>query len=148
MAIKIHSGKTYLEELNHQKSNENNLYQMWHAVIQWGIDYPEEFKYLEMFTASPYMKQFKNEKTLESYQKFRESIRDSLSLNHISVEHPNYLYIYIDHALHAATRFLINHPEIEQKDTFIKESFDLLWQGLIKKMKANEFSFHLSYIVL
>jgi AcrR family transcriptional regulator len=136
VAIKIHSGQTYLEELNQYQSDEDSLYHMWHAVIQWGIDFPEEFKYLEMFTSSPYMKQFKNENTLETYKKFRESILDKISLEHICVKHPNYLFIYMDHALHAATRYMINHPEIENKEEFIRESFDLLWYGLTQKKES------------
>lgn len=136
VAIKIHSGKTYLEELQHKQSNEDNLYLMWRAVIQWGIDYPDEFMYLEMFVSSPYMKQFENEKILESYQKFRESILERISLNHICVKHPSYLFIYMDNALHAATRYIINHPTMEDRESFIKESFDLLWHGLIQKNES------------
>jgi len=130
VAIKIHSGKTYLQELEEHHSDEDNLYHMWHAVIQWGIDYPEEFKYLEMFSASPYMKQFKNEKTLETYLQFRESILKHITFTHIEVKHQKYLFIYIDSALHAATRYLINHPDLDDKEAFIQESFQLLWNGL------------------
>lgn len=136
IAIKIHSRQTYLNELKMQETDQNNLFHMWRAVIQWGVSFPEEFQYLEMFTNSPYMKQFKDEKILESYNKFREKIVDSLSLSHICIAHPDFIFIYIDNALHAATRYVINHPDLKEKETFIQESFDLLWHGLIDKSES------------
>jgi hypothetical protein len=40
--------------------------------------------------------------------------------------------MYIDNALHAATRFMIQH-QVENQDLFIQQSFDLLWHGLVQK---------------
>jgi hypothetical protein len=31
---------------------------------------------------------------------------------------------------------MINHPEIENKEEFIRESFDLLWYGLTQKKES------------
>jgi hypothetical protein len=36
--------------------------------------------------------------------------------------------IYIDNALHAATRFILENKEIDV-DNFIDSSFELLWKG-------------------
>ncbi|MDA3931386.1 MAG: TetR/AcrR family transcriptional regulator [Tenericutes bacterium] len=131
--VKIHSRKTFLIHLKDNASEHDNLQSMWKAVINWGVDNPEEFKYLEMFSSSPYINQFKNEKTLETYQKFRESILEALSPTSICNEYPKYLLMYIDNALHAATRYIINNQHIHNVDHFINQSFDLIWHGFVKK---------------
>ena len=131
--IKIHSRKTYLEQLNNASTDEENLLSMWKAVIKWGVEYPEEFKYLEMFSTSPYIHHFQNERTLEVYQNFRESILKAIDLNHLCLDQPEYLLMYIDNALHAATRFIITHQDLENIDNFINQSFNILWHGLIEK---------------
>ncbi|MGE4571232.1 MAG: TetR/AcrR family transcriptional regulator [Candidatus Izemoplasmatales bacterium] len=131
--IKIHSRKRYLEELNENQSNEENILSMWTAVIHWGIHYPEEFKYLEMFSTSPYIHNFGNDETLDTYSKFKETLLKAIDLNHLCINHPAYLLLYIDNALHAATRYLIHHKELIDQEAFIKESFELLWYGLTPK---------------
>ncbi|HKL47303.1 MAG TPA: helix-turn-helix domain-containing protein, partial [Candidatus Izemoplasmatales bacterium] len=78
--IKIHSRKIFLNELKQIMHQKPNVETMWQAVIRWGINNPEEFKYLEMFTTSPYHKNFENEQTFENYQKFRESILKAIDL--------------------------------------------------------------------
>lgn len=128
--IKIHSRKIFLEELESNRSEQGNLRAMWRAVIKWGVDNPEEFTYLEMFSSSPYINDFKNEKTLATYQNFRESILKAISSTPISSQFPEYLLLYIDNSLHAATRFIINSKHIDQLDDFINQSFDLVWNGL------------------
>lgn len=134
--IKIHSRKIFLQELSQASQEKPNIETMWQAVIRWGVKNPEEFKYLEMFTTSPYHKNFENEKTFENYQRFRESILKAIDLDHICVSNPEYLLMYIDNALHAATRFLIHH-QVDDMDLFIKQSFDLLWRGLDHKNDNN-----------
>ncbi|QWC00261.1 TetR/AcrR family transcriptional regulator [Mycoplasmatota bacterium] len=131
--VKIHSRKTFLMNLKENASEHDNLLSMWRAVIHWGVEYPEEFKYLEMFSNSPYINNFKDEKTLETYQKFRESILDALSPTSLCSEYPEYLLMYIDNALHAATRYIIYHQHIHNIEGFINQSFDLIWHGFAKK---------------
>jgi AcrR family transcriptional regulator len=132
LEIKIHSRKTFLDDLNQSNNKKPNIESMWETVIRWGLNNPEEFKYLEMFTSSPYHRNFENEETFESYQKFRESILKAIDLDHICVANPDYLLMYIDNALHATTRFMIQH-QVENQDLFIQQSFDLLWHGLVQK---------------
>jgi len=131
--VKIHSRRIFLQNLKENSSEHDNLLSMWRTVINWGVENPEEFKYLEMFSSSPYINQFKSEKTLETYQKFRESILDALSPTSFCKEYPEYLLMYIDNALHAATRFMINNHHIHNVDDFINQSFDLIWHGFVKK---------------
>lgn len=126
--IKIHSKSTFLELIHECKSNHDNLKTMWNAVIKWGIENPEEFEYLELFLHSPFKNNYISDKSMSTYTKFRESILLSISPKTICQKHPEFSMIYIDNALHAATRFIIQN-KILDVDQFIDSSFELLWSG-------------------
>lgn len=126
--IKIHSKSTFLELIHECNSNHDNLKTMWAAVIKWGIENPEEFEYLELFLHSPFKNSYITDKAMSTYTKFRESILKSISPSTICVQHPEFSMIYIDGALHAATRFILQNKLIDI-DVFIDSSFELLWKG-------------------
>lgn len=126
--IKRHSKSTFLEMIHECNTNHDNMKNMWSAVIKWGIDNPEEFEYLELFLHSPFKNYYLSEKVMSSFTKFRESILKSISPATICIKHPEFSMIYIDNALHAATRFILENKEIDV-DNFIDSSFELLWKG-------------------
>ncbi len=126
--IKVHSKSTFLELIHECKSNHDNLKTMWAAVIKWGIENPEEFEYLELFLHSPFKNSYLKDKAMSTYTKFRESILNSISPSTICLKHPEFSMLYIDGALHAATRFILQNPNIDI-DNFIDSSFELLWKG-------------------
>ena len=126
--IKIHSRKTFLDQLRENFTEHDNLQSMWRIIIKWGTENPEEFKYLELFSYSPFKKRFESEKVMSMYTKFRESILQSISPSTICREYPEYSMVYIDNAIHAATSFILAEG-VEDIDHFIDASFDLLWKG-------------------
>lgn len=126
--IKRHSKSTFLELIHECNSNHDNMKTMWTAVIKWGIEYPQEFEYLELFLHSPFKNYYLSEKVMSSFTKFRESILQSISPATICLKHPEFSMIYIDNALHAATRFILENADIDV-DNFIDSSFELLWKG-------------------
>lgn len=128
MNTKVHSKLIFLELIEEHKSMHDNLLSMWSAVINWGIENPEEFAYSELFMHSPFKKTLLNEKIMDSYTKFRESILKSISPNTICVDYPEYSLYYIDNAIHATTNFILFN-QIEDVTRFIRSSFDLLWNG-------------------
>lgn len=128
MNIKVHSKLMFLELIEEHKSHHDNLLSMWNAVIKWGIENPEEFAYAELFLHSPFKKSLVDEKIMGAYNKFREEILQAISPSTVCVKYPEYSMFYIDNAIHAATNFILQH-QIEDIDTFIRSSFDLLWYG-------------------
>lgn len=134
--VKIHSRQTFLENARPINSKKDNLLSMWRTVIHWGINNPEEFNYLEMFSSSPYINNFKNEDTLETYQQFRQSILETISEQDMTTYFAEYLLRHIDSALHAAIRTIISTQDIHHLDAFLNQSFDLVWFGLSKTDKS------------
>lgn len=130
--IKIHSRNRFLEQIEEKSSNHDTLQSMWKAVITWGIENPEEFNYLESFSSSTFRKSFQNDKVMDSYSKFRDSILKSTSAKTKCLSYPEYYMSYIDNSIHAATRFILNN-KIDDVDEFIDASFDLIWLGFSQK---------------
>lgn len=127
--IKLHSKKVFLEHLDQKDNTHDNLLAMWHAIIDWGTENPEEFKYLELFCHSPFKTSYRREKSLEAYKQFQDEIMKQVVPETLCDHDPDYVLNYIDNALHAATRYLIQH-DVPDREVFIASAFDMLWHGL------------------
>ena len=127
--VKIHSRKVFIQQLEENFTEHDNLKAMWRTVIKWGIENPEEFHYLELFSNSPFIKEFKHEKAMDAFKQFRQSILESISPSTICKEYPEYSMIYIDNAIHAATKFILDSDEVRDITHFIDSSFELVWKG-------------------
>ena len=130
--IKLHSKQTFLELIKEWNTNHDNLKSMWSAVIGWGVQNPQEFEYLELFMHSTFKNTHMDDQAMGYYTKFRESILKSISPNTICIKYPEFSMIYIDNALHAATRFILDN-NVQDVETFIFSSFELLWKGFSYK---------------
>lgn len=125
--IKSRSKNSFLSHF--QKSfEENPLRTMWHVVIDWGIENPDEFMYIGLFQHSPFKKLFKDEKVMESYKSIREELRNMPSKNDICQIYPEFSLIYMNKALRSTTEFLMEN-EVKDKEHFINSAFDLFWTG-------------------
>jgi AcrR family transcriptional regulator len=127
--IKLHSKAMFLEELTTHKDSRNSLLAMWRAIVHWGTSNPEEFKYLELFCHSPLKSTYQRERSLQAYQEFQQRIRQSVAHTGLSDADLDFILDYIDHALHATIRYLIEHV-VENPEHFSDQAFDMLWNGL------------------
>ncbi|QMS85579.1 TetR/AcrR family transcriptional regulator [Candidatus Xianfuyuplasma coldseepsis] len=127
--IKLHSKATFLELLEVKQNVHDTLQSMWHAIIQWGIENPNEFRYLELFCHSPFKNTYRTEKSLEAYKQFQNEIMKKVIPSTICGDYPEYVLTYIDNSLHATTRYLLEH-DVENPNEFINTTFDLVWKGL------------------
>lgn len=126
--IKIHSKESFLTHIKDCNTPKENLKNMWTAIVRWGLENPDEFNYLELFNHSSFMQSFLNDKVMGVYNKFRALILQSISSSTICTEYPEFSYLYIDNAIHATTRFLLQR-KIDNTTHFIDSAFDLLWDG-------------------
>ena len=130
--IKLHSQVVFLEQLQERVTMHDDLQAMWHSIILWGVENPEEFKYTELFINSPFPDTFHTEKSLNVYKEFQIQIIKAILPDTLCKEYPDFVLRYIDNSVHAATRFLLNN-DVEDTPHFIDSAFDMIWLG---------FSFH------
>ena len=132
--IKLHSKAKFLELLEEKNNDHDSLLSMWNAIIIWGVEFPEEFKYLELFCHSPFKNTYRTEQSLDAYKKFQHQILRAVTPTTVSHDYPDFVLQYIDNSIHAATRYLLQHPE-ENQALFIQSAFELLWKGLSYEAK-------------
>lgn len=125
--IKSRSKASFISHLPELVS-ENPLRKMWHLVVDWGLENPDEFHYTILFQHSPFKKMFKSEKTMESYNKIRETVKELPSKNNICKVYPEFSMIYMNNSIVATTNFLMEN-DVEDKEHFINSAFDLFWTG-------------------
>ncbi len=133
MEIKKRSKHSFIEHLYQAGSEYELLKLMWHNVIEWGVENPEEFKYVGLFHHSPFKHLFKSEKIMSHYAKLRETIFKMISPTTICKDYPEFSMIYLNNTLRAATDFIIANNIVEDREHFINSSFDLFWNGFGQK---------------
>lgn len=126
--IKQHSKHVYLDFVEDHETFHDKLLSMWTAVIKWAIMNPVEFEYLELFTHSPFRYLLKDEKVMDSFTRFRETILKAISPTTICLKYPEFSMYFIENAIHATSKFIIEN-EIDDLEHFIKSSFELVWHG-------------------
>lgn len=125
--IKSRSRASFVSHLD-EVMEEDPLRQMWHMVVNWELENPDEFMYMTLFQHSPFKKMFKSEKTMESFNRIRETVKELPSKNKICKIYPEFSLIYMYNSITATTKFLMEN-EIEDKEHFINAAFDLFWTG-------------------
>ncbi len=125
--IKSRSKASFISHLDEPMS-ENPLRKMWHLVVDWGLENPDEFNYMSLFQHSSFKKLFKQEKIMESYNRIRETVRNLSSKNSICNVYPEFAIIYMNNSIVATTQFLME-SEVSDKEHFINSAFDLFWTG-------------------
>jgi AcrR family transcriptional regulator len=136
--IKLHSKATFLELLEEKDSLHDTMLSMWHAIITWGIENPEEFKYLELFCHSPFRSTYNKEKSLEAYKQFQSQIIKMVVPVTLCEHYPEYVLSYIDQSIHAAIRYLV-YEDVDDPEYFIQNAFDMLWHGLSYNAQTKDF---------
>jgi hypothetical protein len=134
MEIKLHSKDSFLDHIEDSLTEYDMMQSMWRSVILWGIENPEEFKFLGLFVHSPFQKIHKHEKVMENFQKLREALLHKLAPSPVCALYPEFSAIYMSNAFTAATEFILSY-EIENLDDFINSSFDLFWNGFSTNKK-------------
>lgn len=127
--IKLHSKATFLELLEEKETIHDTLLSMWHAIITWGTENPEEFQYLELFCHSPFKTSYQREKSLDAYKQFQSRIIKVVVPTTLCEAYPEYVLTYVDQSLHGAIRYLLQE-DVEDPEFFIRNAFDMLWHGL------------------
>lgn len=132
ISIKSHIHDTLLHVMVQNDSVYDQLQMMYHKMVLWGLNNPDEFNYLELFEHSPLRDSYRTDASMVMVQEFRSKIYNAIGQDSICNVYPTYSLIYVDHSIHAATRFLLEQ-DIEDVDGFINKSFDLLWNGFKPK---------------
>lgn len=135
--IKMHSKASLLVEMKVQDNVYDNMYTMWHALVKWGIDNPEEFRYLDLFTHSPLKSSYHREESLAAYKYFREEILSKIVPVTVCDHDPEFVLTYIDNSMDVTVRYVIEH-DVEDIEAFLSHSFEMLWNGIKRKSKTKD----------
>lgn len=127
--IKVHSKSRFVELIETKSNTHDTLLSMWNAIITWGMENPQEFRYLELFCHSPFKSSYHREKSLEAYKEFQDQIIKKVVPSTLCDTYPEYVLNYIDQSIHAATLYLLDN-DVEDKPQFIQSAFDMLWVGV------------------
>ncbi|MFW9993549.1 MAG: TetR/AcrR family transcriptional regulator [Candidatus Odinarchaeota archaeon] len=114
---------------------EGKFKHMWVNSINWGINNPLKFHFLEHYSSSPFIKAVSHEEFMKNYIKLYDIYREGVDkelLRNISVELAvNTVY----YAIKGVVLQILSGSQQNNEDKLINESFDLIWNGLSTRKK-------------
>ena len=132
VAVKLHSKEYITRTFDEEKDDYELVKDMWRAIIRWGLENPDEFRYLSLFITSPF-KNLQKDKTLtEKYVKLKKRFKSVFSVKEICSKNPDFTMIYFNNVIHSITEFLLEN-EVDNEQDFIDKAFDLFWNGFNQK---------------
>ena len=132
LSIKIHTKEYFLADLDESLSDYELTKSMWTSIVKWGIENPDEFKFMGLFTYSPFKNMKKDKNLTEQYAKIKDRFVKVFKGTAICTKNPEFSMIYMNSVVRATTQYLVEH-DIQDEINFIHSAFDLFWYGYAKK---------------
>ena len=132
VSVKLHSKEYIAKTYSEDKEDYELLKDMWRAIVTWGLENPDEFKYLGLFISSPFKNMQKDKTLTEKYVKFKERFQTAFCIKEICTSNPDFTMVYFNSVIRSTTEYMLEH-KVENERKFIDAAFDLFWNGFSQK---------------
>lgn len=108
---------------------KKNIRTIWTSWVQWGVNHPLEFRFLELFSSSPYIHQVDKETMKSAYEFIGEMIRKGIEEEILIRQSPQ----LISELLYGSIRGTILYYQKNQLtiETDITPIFDMTWKSIV-----------------
>ncbi len=131
VSIKLEMAAFIAGKLHADDDDKTRFRNQFVYALQWAMDHPDEFRYIQQFYASPYAIHLKSEPLQQLLEKTCLEIQTAIDAKVIKAFPVDYIFTLISSHLNGIHQYLINSnlSEKEQK-TVIADTFELLWEML------------------
>jgi AcrR family transcriptional regulator len=120
------------KEVQAQSTFQDKLRKMWYNLIEWGIDNQEEFLFVGQFCSSPYITKYTREEVMKEYVFLHDLVKEGIVTEEIR-DFSAELTIAMFYQASRTVVNLILDSDPQDKNEFIKDGFQIIWEGLAKK---------------
>lgn len=131
-SIKAHTKEYFLSNLDGSKDDYELLRDLYTSIVIWGLENPREFKFVGLFTNSPFQNLKKDKTVTEPYSDLQDRISRILLTSNMCTSSKDFTIVYMNSAVRATTDYLLEN-EVLNESTFINSAFDLFWNGFARK---------------
>lgn len=109
-------------------STRDKLKHLWAKVAAWALDNSENFRFMHMFSASPFITNLTREEVESTSSFAMQSIKDGMKSGEIANIPIELFHSILDGFLSGTVRYIAANPSKRKKA--IEDSFDVFWNGI------------------
>ena len=131
-SIKVDLGQNMIRDFQEDGSLETNIRSIWKNSINWGLENPLKFRFLEQFSASPYIKKVPVSESSKNRKQLYELINEDMEKGILRKTPVDLVVRMVYYAMKGVVMQLLEGEKTNDKDSIIDESFNLVWNGIAK----------------
>jgi AcrR family transcriptional regulator len=127
--IKGKLGCEISESIANEKSYREIFKKYYEGTLNWAMHHKAEFKFLEQFNSSPYLKKIAEEEIQKHIKPLKELLRNAINEEIIKPMDIEIIFTLISGHTFSINQYLISSelPK-DKRQVVISDTFDLLWQ--------------------
>lgn len=131
-SVKVHTKEYFLSSLDNTKDDYELLRDMYTSIVRWGLENPREFKFVGLFTNSPFQNLKADKTVTEPYRDLQARISKILLTSNMCTASKDFTVVYMNSVVRATTDYLLEN-DVPNETAFIYSAFDLFWNGFASK---------------
>ncbi len=115
-------------EIEHKETLHDILAGYYKASLNWALKNKTEFRFMEQFNSSPYLKQIAEEEIKKNKQPLLHLLQQGIAAKIIKPLEVDLIFTLITGHTFSTNQYLVAKPLTKpEQDKVIEETFDLLW---------------------
>jgi AcrR family transcriptional regulator len=128
--IKGRMARCIAEGVDDERTLEEKARMLWRNAILWGVEYPDEYMFVQQFGSSPYIRKLPPVEILKDAGPALDIFREVIKNSPLSDAGLEVAFTIIFSPINAVVRAIIDSGETFDRDLLIDRSFSLMWKGL------------------
>ena len=131
--IKGQLGRDLSTGVNDEKTIEEKARRIWGNLVRWGVNHPNEFLFIEQFSASPFITKIPEEEVMKDYALIKEVFDEIIKKGPFKDTDNSVALIMIFSAAMGIMRSIIDSKGKLDMDQSIDQSFRLICKGIMSE---------------
>lgn len=132
--IKTKLGCQIIENIANEKSLKEIFKKYYEGTLNWAMHHKAEFKFLEQFNSSPYLKKIAEEEIQKNIKPLKELLQNGVNEGIIKPMDIEIIFTLISGHTFSINQYLLSNDLSEGKrNEVINETFDLIWSMIAKE---------------
>ncbi len=127
--VKKSIGYALNNDLESVTSIKSKLKHYFMRMIEWGLENPQKFIFLNYFDYSPYINAITQEEAYKYYNLFIETVEDAIKEEILKDVPLDFMISYMSNQTRVTTQFILNNPEMDV-DMLKKISYEMSWDSI------------------
>ncbi len=120
------------KEIEAQNTFQDKLRKIWSNLIKWGADNQEEFHFVGQFCSSPYITKFTHEEVMKEYVFLHDLVNQGIKTGVIRDFSAELTIAMFYQASRVIVNLILDSDSSQNKNKFIEDRFQIIWEGLAK----------------